>query len=308
MATRIATAAMVVVLLNSGSAEAQFFGPQTTITTPTHNISDSFYERNGIDFDFDIGGFKFRQGSFDAAIPSVGGYTGDRAGATWGLAARKGKNRARMRFAFGQGSNRTHSMQAPVVTVANGRQGFVTNTTQIPFVTNVIPFVNDWRGGGMNFVPPNFASMPGYGAAPITSVTPYYGNATAGLEDRMRAAALAASRDDRRPRRSKSRDSKPRGETSDEPNVDQHTQRLYEARGSSAGQPAPSIASIRASQADADEAEQAEALSQYRRGQDAEARGKPGVAKIYYRKALRSASGSLREEIEARQRALEYRK
>jgi hypothetical protein len=307
MSIRLAIAALAAVLLaavllTTTSAQAQFFGPQTTITTPSHNISDSFYERNGIDFDFDIGGFKFRQGSFDATVPSVGGFTSDRVGANGGFKVRKGKNRARVRYAFGQGSNRTHSMQAPVITVANGQQGFVTNTTQIPFVTNVIPVVNDWRGGGMNYVAPNFASAPGYGAAPVTSMTPYYGNATAGLEARMRAAALAASREGDRPRR------KPRAQAAAQPEVDKHTQRLDAARGSSAGQPAPSVASIRAAQADAGEADQSEALSYYRRGQQAEEQGKIGIAKIYYRNALQTARGKLRDEIEARQRAIKYRK
>ena len=302
MSIRLAIATAAAMLLAAGSARAQFFGPQTTITTPSHNISDSFYERNGIDFDFDIGGFRFRQGSFDTAIPSVGGFTSDRDGARGGFAVRKGNNRARIRWAFGQGSNRTHSVQAPVVTVANGQQGFVTNTTQIPFVTNVIPVVNNWRGGGMNMVQPNFASMPGYDTSPITSVTPYYGNATAGLEDRMRAAALAASREEAPRRR------KPRAEPAAQPQVDEHTQRLYEARGSSAGQPAPSIAAIRASQADSDNSEQGEALSFYERGKKAEEQGKIGVAKIYYRNALQTARGKLRDEIEARQRAIKYRK
>ncbi|MCG8586103.1 MAG: hypothetical protein MI757_15450, partial [Pirellulales bacterium] len=273
------TLAAAVALIFVGRVDAQFFGPQTTLETRSHNISDSFYERIGVDFDFDIGGFKFRQGSFDAAIPSVGGFTGDQAGATFGFSSRKGKNRSRLRFALGQGSTRTHSMEAPVLTVANGRQGFVTNTTQIPFVTNVIPVVNNWRGP-INAVPPNFAAMPGFGQPPVTSVTPYYGNATAGLESRMRAAALAASREEDYPRRSR-----PKQPQQANLNVDKHSQRLYEARGSSAGQPAPSVASILASQAEADTASQDEAMSFFERGLDAEERGKTGVAKIYYRNA-----------------------
>jgi hypothetical protein len=296
--------AVPAILLLAGTTHAQFFGPQTTMTVPSHNISDSFYERNGIDFDFDIGNFKFRQGSFDAAIPTVGGYTGDRAGATGGFAFGKGKNRGRMRFAFGQGSNRTHSMQAPVLTVSNGRQGFVTNSTQIPFVTNVVPVVNNWQGP-INAVPVNFGALPGYGQQPVTSVTPYYGNVTSGLESRMRAAALAASREDdydqlRHPRSEPVEIHKPQ--------PDKHQQRLYEARGSSAGQPAPSVAAIREAQAEADAAEQSEALSFYRRGQEAEERGKLGVAKIYYRNALQTARGELRNKIEARARAIKYRK
>ena len=300
--TRIAVAAAVL-LVAAQTADAQMFGPQVTMTVPSHNISDSFYERIGVDFDFDIGDFKFRQGSFDAAIPQVGGFTGDRAGANFGFSTSKGKNRARLRFALGQGSNRTHSMEAPVLTVSNGRQGFVTNTTQIPFVTNVVPIVNNWRGP-IAAVPVNFAAQPGFGQQPITSVTPYYGNATAGLESRLRAAALAASRedDDDQLRYDQKRPAKSAIQ------VEQHTRQLDAARGSSAGQPAPSVAAIRAAQAAATAADDSEALEHYRRGQAAEQRGKLGVAKIYYRNALQTASGSLRDEIQQRLRAMKYRK
>ncbi|MCG8585922.1 MAG: hypothetical protein MI757_14540, partial [Pirellulales bacterium] len=68
-----------------------------------------------------------------------------------------------------------------------------------------------------------------------------------------------------------------------------------------------SVASILASQAEADTASQDEAMSFFERGLDAEERGKTGVAKIYYRNALQTARGELRSEIEARLRALKYK-
>ena len=43
-----------------------------------------------------------------------------------------------------QGDHRTNVLQAPKVTLFNGQQAFVSDTSQRPFVTSVIPVVGDF--------------------------------------------------------------------------------------------------------------------------------------------------------------------
>jgi general secretion pathway protein D len=44
----------------------------------------------------------------------------------------------------GQGDDRTNVLQAPKVTLFNGQQAFVSDTSQRPFVTSVVPVVGDF--------------------------------------------------------------------------------------------------------------------------------------------------------------------
>ena len=87
--------------------------------------------------------------------------------------------------------------------------------------------------------------------------------------------------------------------------VDASPRRLAAARTSSAGRPAPSVAEARrlhsAEQAGAND----EAEDFFDRGRRAEAKGKPGVAKVYYRMAVQRAGGPLRDRILLRLDALE---
>ena len=87
--------------------------------------------------------FFFRQGSFDLGIPQFGGYDPS-ADATLGFHLRHRKWNADFNFAFGQGSRRTHVSQTPSVTIMNGQQGYVSDTSQSPFVVGLIPVVGDY--------------------------------------------------------------------------------------------------------------------------------------------------------------------
>jgi len=57
-----------------------------------------------------------------------------------------------------------------------------------------------------------------------------------------------------------------------------------------------SVAAMRRQQAEEDSAQQAEAAQLFEQARQAEAAGKPGVAKIYYQMAARRASGALKDE------------
>jgi hypothetical protein len=141
--------------LTISGAEAQ----QMTIGTPFNSASDSFYERMGVgfnNFQWHGGGvhrngadnpmspqFFFRQGSFNSAIPQFGGYDPS-ADATFGFNLRHKKWDADFNFAFGQGSRRSLVTQVPSVTIMNGQRGYVSDTSQSPFVIGLIPVVGDY--------------------------------------------------------------------------------------------------------------------------------------------------------------------
>ena len=81
-------------------------------------------------------------------------------------------------------------------------------------------------------------------------------------------------------------------------------QKLAAAQSSSAGRAVPSVVEARRLRQLEQAAQNGEAAVLYERGQTAEDGGKPGVAKIYYNRALKLASGDLRKRILARLKAL----
>jgi len=144
---------------------------QVTIEVRFITLNDNFFERIGIDFDFDIddnvqelppddGGpsvtigldqqgqptadfdVSFAQDSFAAAVPQFGGFDPATA-ANFGFAI-LGEIEAFFLIQAAQGDTRTNVMQAPKVTLFNGQQAFVSDTSQTPFVTSVIPVVGDF--------------------------------------------------------------------------------------------------------------------------------------------------------------------
>jgi len=145
---------------------------QVTIEVRFIRLNDQFFERIGIDFDFDIDDnftgailpddtgpslsvgldptgaptadldLSFNQHGMGRAVPQFGGFDAASA-ATFGFAILSDIET----FFFieaAQGDQRTSVMQAPKVTLFNGQQAFVSDTTQRPFVTSVIPVVGDF--------------------------------------------------------------------------------------------------------------------------------------------------------------------
>ena len=87
--------------------------------------------------------------------------------------------------------------------------------------------------------------------------------------------------------------------------VDPSAQKLAAAQSSSAGRAVPSVAEARRQYAAEQAKQHGEALAYLERARNAEATGKPNVAKVYYQMAARRASGKLREQITARLEALQ---
>lgn len=150
---------------------------QVTIEVRFITLSDNFFERIGVDFDFrvddnsglalppntvfpdddgqsfavglDPGGqptadldFAFSQDTFAQAVPQFGGFDPTSA-ANFGFAILSDIEVFFLLQAV-QGDTRTNVLQAPKVTLFNGQQAFVTDSTQRPFVTQIIPVVGDF--------------------------------------------------------------------------------------------------------------------------------------------------------------------
>ena len=87
----------------------------------------------------------FRQNSFNAAqVPALPGLPDPTtSAANFGFAILSDIE-AYFLIQAAQGNTRSNVMQAPKVTLFNGQQAFVSDTTQRPFVTSVIPVVGDF--------------------------------------------------------------------------------------------------------------------------------------------------------------------
>ncbi len=154
---------------------------QVTIEVRFITLEDDFFERIGVDFQFNIPtsttvpnpppvvgpppsfgpvspsavigldpsglattlqDIQFRNGGFGKAVPQFGGFDATSA-ATFGFAILS-DIQAFFLVQAAQGDSRTNVLQAPKVTLYNGQQATVSDTTQEPFVVSVIPVVGDF--------------------------------------------------------------------------------------------------------------------------------------------------------------------
>ncbi len=122
---------------------AEVMAQQVQITTPYHSINDSFYENFGVGWApiFNMGnngGWYFSGIPANSTPPPFGGY--DPA-----ADSRFGFKLGPLGFNFlaGQGSNRSHVMQAPTIVIPNGGTGFLFDGSVSPFVMGVIPVVGN---------------------------------------------------------------------------------------------------------------------------------------------------------------------
>ncbi len=152
---------------------------QVTVEVRFISVSDNFFERIGVDFDFriddntglneaggvfpdDIGSsyvvglrnlngqglptldldIPFTQDSFASTIPQFGGFDANTA-ANFGFAILSDIE-VFLLLQAAQGDQRSNVLQAPKVTLFNGQQASVSDTSQRPFVTSIIPVVGDF--------------------------------------------------------------------------------------------------------------------------------------------------------------------
>ena len=238
----------------AGSAAAQ----HATVSTPLQTGSNNYFEQVGVSFNFQGPGFFFQQNSFGLAAPQFGGATPG-AGATGGFALPMLGGTAFFNFNASQGSRSSLTSQTPSATLSNGVQGGFFDTTQTPFVANVVPAgdvspaLDRWQqmrtaGARRNIRPPR---TPAGDAGPAKPKTFAARLATAQSSSAGRAAMSVAELRDMRAQQSQA----------------------------------------------AQQAIQQETLALIERGRDAEQGGKLSVARLYYEQAARRCTGPQRDDL-----------
>ena len=135
-----------------GTTPAYSTGPFNTGTGPARNTTMGTLPLNGSSsatvgmsapgvFSADMN-IPFTQGSYALATPQFGGFD-PTAGASLGFAILSDIE-AYFFITAAQGDQRSNVLQAPKVTLFNGQQAYVSDTSQSPFVISVIPVVGDF--------------------------------------------------------------------------------------------------------------------------------------------------------------------
>ena len=315
---------------------------QVTVSTPYHTLNDSFFERIGADFDFNIGGgsapfmlfgrpmpnglgdpaagtammrntldvdggrsavvgmlapgvfspdlsIPFSQNNYGLAVPQFGGFDPS-AGLTSGFHVRHRGFNASLNWMAAQGYRQTFTSQTPSVTLTNGVPGYISDTSQSPFVIGMIPVVGGFPTVAYPFVPMTY---PGYTMGPMVQPVAAGNHRVQAMRRQMAEAPKRAARDDVNPAAA------PAPARSNRP-----AQKLAAAQSSSAGRAVPSVAEARRLRKLEQAGQDNEAMVLFERGRTAEEGGKANVAKVYYKMAAGRASGKLRQQIQARLDAL----
>jgi len=319
-ANRLAAVLVYVVLgLMADEAPAQ----QVTVGTPFHSIGDSFYERFGTHWglNWDNGFMTF--GGPNMATPQFGNFDPS-AGLNSGFAFRRNGLSGFFNWSAGQGFQQSFVTQTPSVTLTNGYPGFISDTSQSPFVISVIPVVGGYPISTFPSSPYYFRPYyDPYGmgnpitAVPLSQVNPRVEALRRQMAEAQQAvagnaaerAAMAAGNPAAvpGPAPKAGNDDLDRVGGVGPPVAELHgpAARLAAAQVSSAGQAVPSVAEARRLHQQEQVAQSEQATALLIRAQTAEESGKPGVAKIYYRMAAELATGELRDQIDARLSALD---
>ncbi len=296
-------AASVLLWLAAAVAPAQ----QVTVGTPFHAVNDSFFERIGTNWGFNYKGFHATFGGPNMAVPPFGNFDPS-AGINGGWSRQGGAFNGFFNFAAGQGFRQSFVSQTPSITLTNGYPGYFSDTSQSPFVVGVVPIVGGFVPGFPIGTQPYYTTgFPGYPMSPPMQPIPQgnprvramLGQLAGGNPPEPLLAGLPGGGP--APPRPPQPQAPARPAAID---TDPSMQKLAAAQSSSAGRAVPGVAEARRLRQLEQAAGNDEAAVLYEHGLTAEDGGKPGVAKIYYNRALKLANGQLRSQILARLKAV----
>jgi hypothetical protein len=282
---------------------------QMTIRTPYRNASDSFFEQNSISWSGNWKGITFSYGGGALNVPQFGGALPNSGlSANFGFAGKDGQ--INFYTSFGAGYRQSFTTQEPSVTIMNGQTGFVSDTSQTPFVIGVIPVVGAFPIGQAAPPLPPFAAEDLGGADPrIEAVAQARADANAQAAAQAAAAAQAGGPVQPLPAKQRPNALAPRRNTpapAADPAPDRGdaaAARLNAAQQSTAGRPALSVAEAKRLHQQEQAAADEEMAALMVRAEALEEDGKPNVAKIYYQRIAKHATGKLQEQ--ARQKLYE---
>jgi len=286
------------------SASAQ----QVTVHTPFHTAADSFFENSSISWSGNYRGLTFSYGGGALAAPPFGGFdpsAGIRA--NFGFANKDGQ--INFTTAFGSGYRQSFTSQVPSVTIMNGQTGYISDTSQTPFVTSVIPVV-----GAFPIAQPMMPPVSVMAPPAIDPRVQAMAEARANAQAQAAAAAQAGgpvqplpappAPNNMAPRKNdpaKAAEPLPAPPDAGDPQAGTPAaERLNAAQQSTAGRPALSVAEAKRLHQQEQAAADEEMAALMVRARALEEDGKPNVAKIYYQRVAKHATGALREQAQQR--------
>lgn len=250
-----------------GSIVCAQHAPQAAVTVPLHQTARSFYEQIGVNWGFHVGNFFFEQNG-GAAVPPFGGFAPGGGLQTGFQIHGPGGFDGHFNIAAGQGAQTSLTSQSITTTMPNGVPGFFSDSSQTPFVVGVVPVVGD---AGTSPLEERLDRLREGGAAA-------YG--PRGGSHRSAAAQPPAVDAASAPAATLAGGGQPTGQAS-----------------TAAQPPAGSVAQLAAMHAAAARAQQREIERLVAKAQEAEAAGKLGQARIFYRQAANRAATPLKERL-----------
>ena len=293
--TTLAAGVLVTLVAAAVPGQAQ----QVTIGTPFHSNRDSFFENNSINWSGNYRGINFSYGGGVLARPQFGGPDNN-AGLTtnFGFAGKNG----RINFAtnFGQGYQQSSTTQTPSVTMMNGQTGYVSDTSQTPYVISVIPVV-----GAFPISPQQLQQISGIEPSTVNPRIQAMLQAHADAQATGQGQAGGPVPPQQRPNNMAPRQNLKLMNVPDPipapPDPGEAAgQRLNAAQESTAGRPALSVAEAKRLRQQEQDVANGEMAALMERARALEEDGKPNVAKIYYQRIAKHATGELQQQARTR--------
>jgi hypothetical protein len=324
---RLPLLGLAVALVVGAGLAWEALAQQTTIRSPSHTVTNGFFENMGTSWGFRAPNVTFSfGGSPTRAAPQFGGFDAGAGGNVGVAGATRGGNWF-FNGNFSQGSRTSNVSQTPMVTVMNGQSGFMSDTSQSPFVVGVIPVVGGFPFGGF-FPGASTVQLPTFSMFGVnTSVlVPDNGGALLGGVNRSATGANQFGAPGLRQNRGIGMQNgaanmqvkaqvhdlnamdelilNGAGAQTPPPRPDAGAQALAASQKSTAGRGAVSVAEAQRQRDAEGTAKNDEAVQYFERGQAAEQQGKIGAAKVYYQMAARRATGEFRQSVLAKLEAM----
>jgi hypothetical protein len=278
---------------------------QITVGTPYRNLQSSFFENNSINWSGNYRGITFSFGGGVLARPPFGSPDNS-AGLTanFGFAGKDGQ----INFAtnFSQGARQSSVTQTPSVTFMNGQTGYVSNESLTPFVMGAIPVV-----GGFPVAPQQMQPLSGMdpvGVDPqVQAMLQAHADAQAQAADQAAAQAGGPvppppqpGPNAMAPQQDRKAGNVPDPIPAPSDPGEAAALRLNAAQESTAGRPALSVLEARRLHQQEQAVADGEMAALMVRARALEEDGKPNVAKIYYQRIAKHASGELQQQARTR--------
>jgi hypothetical protein len=297
----------VIAILAAVPAHSQ----QVTVGTPFRTQQDHFFENSSINWNGNYRGFNFSFGAPNLATPQFG-LPQTTAGLSTNFSILGKNGQINFGLNFGQGYTQSSTSQVPSVTIMNGQTGYISDTSQTPFVISVVPVVGAFPTGPQQL-------QEASGIDPNAPDPRIQALLQAHTDVQLQAAAQAAAQAQlggvipplpqlrpNNPDPQKQKNAPVPAQANPAPAnpgravSDGAADRLSVAQESSAGRPAVSVAEAKRLHEQEVAQGNGEMAALMERARALEEDGKPNVAKIYYQRIVKHGSGELQQQARTR--------